>query len=309
MDIRALGMGLAFAFLWSSAFTSARIIVMAAPPLTALTFRYIIAGLLALAIAKALKQQMPRGWPAWRGILVFGVCQNGLYLGLNFVAMQWVEASVAAIIASSMPLIVALLGWVVLRDRPAPMALAGLIAGMAGVAVIMATRVTGGAVGWGILLCVIGALALAIATLSVKSASGRGNLLMVVGLQMLVGAATVALPALALERGASVAWSWPLVLSFAYTTVFPGLVATWIWFLLVRRIGTVKAAAFHFLNPFIGVAVAAVLLGERLTWLDALGVAIIAAGILAVQLAKAPPAIAAAEAATGAPVARTRDRA
>ncbi|NDV02749.1 DMT family transporter [Pseudoroseicyclus tamaricis] len=306
MDIRAIGIGLAFAFLWSSAFASARIIVTAAPPLSALTLRYLIAGLLALAIAKALGQRMPKGRAAWRGIIVFGICQNGLYLGLNFVAMQWVEASLAAIIASSMPLIVALLGWIALGDRPAPLALGGLIVGMGGVALIMSTRVTGGAVGWGILLCVVGALALAVATLSVRSASNGGNLLMVVGLQMLVGAATVGLPALLLERGAEVAWSRELVLSFAYTTVFPGLVATWLWFLLVRRIGTVKASAFHFLNPFIGVAVAALLLGERLSWLDAVGVAIIAAGILAVQLAKAPPRVAAAEAATAAPAVPAR---
>ncbi|MEM9240962.1 MAG: EamA/RhaT family transporter, partial [Pseudomonadota bacterium] len=33
MDIRAILMGLAFAFMWSSAFTSARVIVAAAPPI------------------------------------------------------------------------------------------------------------------------------------------------------------------------------------------------------------------------------------------------------------------------------------
>ncbi|WP_373355303.1 DMT family transporter [Pseudoroseicyclus sp. CXY001] len=301
MDIRAIGMGLAFAFFWSSAFTSARIIVTAAPPLTALTARYLLAGIIAIALARALGQHLPRDRRTWTAIVIFGICQNALYLGLNFVAMQWVEASVAAIIASAMPLIVAFLGWVVLGDRPGPLALAGLVAGMAGVALIMATRIEGGAVGLGLALCVIGALALAVATLAVKGASGSGNLVMVIGLQMLVGAVSVGLPALALERGAEIAWSSTLVLSFAYTTIFPGLVATWIWFLLVRRIGTVKASAFHFLNPFIGVAVAAVLLGERLTLLDGIGVAIIAAGILAVQLSKAPPRVAEAEAATAAP--------
>ena len=36
------------------------------------------------------------------------------------------------------------------------------------------------------------------------------------------------------------------------------------WFTLVNRIGAVKASTFHFLNPFFGVAVAALLLGEKL---------------------------------------------
>jgi len=56
-----------------------------------------------------------------------------------------------------------------------------------------------------------------------------------------------------------------------------------VWFLLVGRIGAVRAATFHFLNPFFGVAVAAVLLGESLGIYDVIGVAIIMAGILAVQ--------------------------
>ncbi|NHX28214.1 EamA/RhaT family transporter, partial [Escherichia coli] len=42
MDIRAIGMGLAFALMWSSAFTSARIIVADAPPLLALSRRFLI---------------------------------------------------------------------------------------------------------------------------------------------------------------------------------------------------------------------------------------------------------------------------
>jgi drug/metabolite transporter (DMT)-like permease len=86
-----------------------------------------------------------------------------------------------------------------------------------------------------------------------------------------------------------VTWSWPLVIAFAYTTLVPGLAATWVWFTLVNQIGAVKAATFHFLNPFFGVAVAAVLLGEKLGLLDVVGVTVIAAGILAVQLSKQKP--------------------
>ena len=56
MDLRALAMGLAFAFMWSSAFTSARIIVADAPPITALAIRFVISGLLGIAIAAAIGQ-------------------------------------------------------------------------------------------------------------------------------------------------------------------------------------------------------------------------------------------------------------
>jgi probable blue pigment (indigoidine) exporter len=59
--------------------------------------------------------------------------------------------------------------------------------------------------------------------------------------------------------------------------------------MLVDRIGTVKAATFHFLNPFFGVAIATVLLNETLGPLDLVGVTIITGGILAVQLSKQKP--------------------
>ena len=54
MDIRAIAMGLAFAFMWSSAFTSARIIVADAPPISTLALRFVISGLIGIALAAAL---------------------------------------------------------------------------------------------------------------------------------------------------------------------------------------------------------------------------------------------------------------
>ncbi|WP_415234429.1 DMT family transporter [Pseudorhodobacter sp.] len=286
MDLRALFMGLAFALMWSSAFTSARMIVMDAPPLTALALRFLVSGLIGVAMATALGQttRLTRG--QWRATILFGICQNALYLGFNFVAMQWVEASLAAIVASTMPLLVALAGWLYFGERLRALGYAGLFAGIAGVAIIMGSRLSGGVDLLGLVFCGIGVLALTFATLSVRSASGGGNLLMVVGLQMLVGSSLLAVAAVALESW-DVHWTPRLGLAFAYTTLVPGLLATWVWFLLVARIGAVRAAAFHFLNPFFGVVIAAVFLGEALTRWDVIGVIIIAAGILAVQLARA----------------------
>lgn len=287
MDLRSIAMGLTFALMWSSAFATAHIIVAAAPPLHALALRFLISGLIAVGIALALGQSWRLTRAQWRATVLFGLCQNGLYLGLNFVAMQWVEASLAAIIASTMPLLVALLGWALFGEKLRPLGVAGLAAGVAGVALIMGARLSGGVDLAGVLLCGIGALALAFATLAVRGASSGGNLLMVVGLQMLIGAALLALAALTLETW-QVHWSGRLIAAFAYQVLVPGLAATMIWFLLVQRIGAVRAATFHFLNPFFGVAIAALLLGEHIRLVDFIGVSIIMAGILAVQLAKAP---------------------
>lgn len=78
-----------------------------------------------------------------------------------------------------------------------------------------------------------------------------------------------------------------MVFAFWYTVLVPGVLATLVWFLLVDRIGATRSATFHFLNPFFGVVIAWVLLGEPLSLWDVFGVVIIAGGILAVQLARA----------------------
>ncbi|MCB5198961.1 DMT family transporter [Loktanella sp. TSTF-M6] len=285
MDIKALVMGVAFAAMWSSAFTSARIIVEYAPPLTALAARFLMSGIVAVGIALAMGQRMRLTRQQWRGVIIFGVCQNALYLGMNFVAMQTVEASLASIMASTMPLLVALAGWLIFGRRLPVLGVAGLLAGFAGVAIIMSARLGAGSDPFGMMLCALAAVSITVATLAVAGASSGGNLMMIVGLQMFVGFICCAIPA-ALFETPVIDMNWRLGLAFGYTVLVPGVLATLVWFALVGRIGAVKASTFHFLNPFLGVVIAAILLGEKIGPADVLGVAVIAAGILAVQISK-----------------------
>ncbi len=287
MDLRAIAMGLTFAFIWSSAFASARIIVADASPLFSLALRFLISGVLGVAIAGALGQSWNLTRSQWHATILFGICQNALYLGLNFYALQTIEASLAAIIASTMPLLVALAGWLLMGEKLRPLGVIGLLAGFAGVSVIMGSRVSAGIDLNGVAMCGLGALALTFATLAVRGATSGGNFMMVVGLQMLVGSAVLFVAAPFFET-IYFNPTLPVLLAFTYTTLFPGLVATLIWFMLLNRIGAIRAATFHFLNPVFGVTVAAILLGERLGPMDAVGVLITTLGILAVQLSRQP---------------------
>jgi drug/metabolite transporter (DMT)-like permease len=285
-DWRALALGLAFATIWSSAFTSSRIVVEYWPPFLVLTVRFLASGAIALGIGFALGQRIRLTRPEWRAVVVFGICQNALYLGLFHFAMQTVQASLAAIIASALPLCVAALGRVFLGQRLPPVAVAGLLAGFAGVLVIMTGRLGHGLDWGGVAACVTGVVALSVATLTLRNAAAGGSLWMVVGLQMLVGAAAL-FPASLIFETWQVAFAPRFFVAFVYSALVSGVVATMIWFVLVRRIGATRAATFHFLNPVLGVAIAAAVLGEHVTGRDLVGVAIIMAGILAVQLARA----------------------
>ena len=277
--------GLLFVFIWSSAFTSGKFIVADAPPITALAIRFYISGLLAIGLAVLLGQRLRLTHQHVLAIVLFGICQNALYLGLNFVAFETVDASIAVVIASLLPITVAIASWLAFRERLAPLAVAGLVIGLIGAGIVLADRLGKGADAFGISMCILGVLALTVATLVVRTLAASGAVMWMVGLQMLVGAAALTPFALALESW-EVTFSTPMLIAFGYTILFPGIVATWLWFVLLGDIGATKAAAFHFLNPFFGVVVAWIFLGEQITRADLIGVAFIMVAILAVQLSK-----------------------
>lgn len=285
MNLKSIIMGLGFVLMWSSAFTSSRIAVSYASPLMLLSVRFLISGLLAVGIAYALGQNARLSRKQWIAVVLFGILQNGVYLGTNFVALQTIDAGLAAIIASLLPLTVAAASWAVFGEKLPKLGVFGLALGTTGMLIIMSSRLIGGADSYGVGLVFIGVAALTIATLLVRGASGSGNVLMIVGLQMLVGSA-VLFPTSLLFETWHIDPTWQLLAAFTYATLIPGLVATLIWFLLVGRIGATRASSFHFLNPFLGVAIAALVLNEALTLRDLIGVAVIMAGIIAVQTSR-----------------------
>jgi drug/metabolite transporter (DMT)-like permease len=290
MNPLVLLLGTGFSIMWSSAFSAARIAVQDAPPLSLLTFRFFASGLIALALGRLLGQRLPRGRRAWGSLVVLGLCQNALYLTLVFIAVQTIPAALAAVIVSTLPLLVAAVSPVITGERPGPLAVVGLLLGFAGVVYILHGRIGGGADVTGIVLCLAAVLALMVATMVVNHGGFGGGLMMVVGVQMLVGSAALLPFALVFESLATVNPTAELALAFAYIVLVPGLLATAVWFSLIGWIGPTRASVFHFLNPGFGILIAWLLLGEPLAEGMLLGATAVAAGILLVQLARLRPA-------------------
>ncbi|MEM6678396.1 MAG: DMT family transporter [Pseudomonadota bacterium] len=282
--------GISFALIWSSAFSVAKMLVTHSPPFAISAIRFALAAMLAGGLALALGQPFPRRAGAWRAIALLGLCQNTLYLGFFFTAMTVIPAGLAAIIASAMPLIVAAVAPRLLGERLGWARVAGIALGFGGVVWIMGSRVVGGVDLGGLGLAILGTLALATATLTVKRTDFGTGLLMVVACQMGIGALGCVPLALLFED--VTAWDWTdetvpfLAPAFAYAVLFPGIVATLLWFVLVKRVSAAGASTFHFLNPVFGVGFAFLFLAEPVSARDAVGVAAVAAGILIVNRAR-----------------------
>ncbi len=275
MGLKSVIMGLGFVILWSSAFTSAKIIVQYSPPLLILSVRFFITGGLGLLLANLFFEKISLTKKEWYSLVAFGLCQNTVYLGCNFIAMGSIDAFLAAIIASMLPILVAIFSWVMKIEKIGFTGIVGMLFGILGCLIILKDKVMIPSNLFGMLFCLIGATALAVATLLVKNTTSKENqILRIVSIQMLVGGLPLIFLSLIFEVW-EITFSTSFIIAFFYTCFFPGLLATIIWFNLVRKEGAIRASAFHFLNPPMGVLIASLVLAESIKTLDIFGIVIL----------------------------------
>ena len=283
MEFKHILLGVGFAFIWASAFPSAKMAVQFCPPFFFLFLRFSLAGLFSIVLGSYLGQSFQFDRKSLMLIAVFGLIQNGLYLGLIFLALTKIDSNVSVIIASILPLTVAFFSWILFKTRMSLLGFCGLIVGLSGVLLIMLQRVERDYETLGISLCLLGLLATTFSTLIITKINiNKDNILIVVGLQMLAGSLFL-LPISYFFEVWSVSFNMTFLFTFLYIAAFPGIIGPVIWFYLQKEIGAVKYSSFHFLVPFFGIGISYFLLGEILTFSDMVGVLIIILGLYLVN--------------------------
>jgi drug/metabolite transporter (DMT)-like permease len=261
---------------WGGTYPAIRVMVETAPPLVATGVRFLVAGVLLygwlLVRGGRDRVRLPRREAA--GAAIVGMVILG-DIGLLALAEQEVPAGLAALIIASVPL------WIVLLrlaagERPARLTLAAVVAGLAGVALLVAPGGGSGApLGW--LLLLVGAAAIeATGQFFSPRAPLPADALVSTAVQLLAAGATLAVAGLAAgEKIDPGRFSGDALLAFAYL-VGPGSLvayAAFVWLLANVPISTVSTYAY--VNPVVAVFVGWALLDEEIT-------PAIAAGALAV---------------------------
>jgi len=269
-----------FCLLWSSAFAAAKAALIDCPPLLLLTARFLLAGGLTLIVAAT----RPGAWHiSWRdlGVLVvLGLANNALYLGLNQLAMTTIAAGLAALIASANPVLTAVLASVFLAEPMTWRKAAGLGLGVLGVVIIVQHRIAIGAdAPIGITFAVAALTALVAGTILFKRLKPAAGLWIGTGIQNLVAGVAVAPFAFTFESVSDVVPTWRLLWALGFLVLFVSILAYVIWFHLLTVIGPSAASAYHFLMPPLGVFFGWLLLGEHVEVRDLVGILPITVGI------------------------------
>src|SRR2546430_8509951 len=278
----ALGAGAAilYVFLWASAFVPSRILARGAPPLTILAIRFILAGGLLFAGVWAARLRVPRDGATWLRLFAVGLGGNALYLGLSYEALRHMSAGMGSIVASTNPLILALVAPWLLREPLTIRKSTGLLLGFAGVVLAMYTRAGSSAARLvDVLLSLLGVLSFVFSNVLYKRMRERPHPVVLNAAQLFCAGLALVPAALLIEGTPHIQWTAPLAVSLMYLIVVLSVGASMLWFWILQHGEASRVSAYFFLTPVFGLLLRAILLGEQLAVADAIALVVIAAGL------------------------------
>ncbi|NKM58982.1 EamA family transporter [Rhizobium anhuiense] len=250
--------------IFSGSLPATRVAVMQFDPVFLTVARAAIAGILALGLLIAFREKRPSG----RDILSLAVVALGVVVGfplLTALALQHVTSAHSIVFVGLLPLATAIFGVIRGGERPKPAFWLFSILGSA--------LVAGFALAQGLAASPIGDLLMLAAIIVCGLGYAEGGRLSrtLGGWQVISWALVLSLPVMVavalLHRPASFSGiETPALLGLAYVSLFSMLIGFIFWYRGLSQGGIAAVGQLQLLQPFFGLALAATLLHEPVTW-------------------------------------------
>lgn len=287
MPLRDWMLLLILSVLWGGSFFFVELAVGALPAMTIVWLRVAPAALLLALVLWARGLAWPRGWRAWAALAVMGLLNNALPFVLFVTAQARIDSGLAAILNATTPLWALILGLVAGAEaRPGMARIAGLGLGFGGVAVMLGGGATGTTSTLAAqLLCLGGALSYACAGVWGRRFAPMGLSPLATAFGQLAMASLLLLPLmLYLDRPWQLALPGPSVLgALAGLTLLSTALAYLIYFRLLASAGAVNLLLVTFLIPVSALGLGIGVLGEAPGVRTLAGMALIGAGLAAID--------------------------
>lgn len=278
----------AVCFFWGTTYLAIRVGLETLPPTLFAGLRFLTAGVLLFTIVRAWSgARLPKG-KEWFEQSVVGLALLGVGNGLVVWAEQWVLSGPAALLVATSPF------WVMgverfLREgeRAGGRAIAGLLIGFGGIALLVAPNLYGTSINskylWGML-----ALQAACASWSVGSVYAKHHPtgvqpLMGAAIQMLIAGAALTLTGIILGEGSNLHFSARSFGAFTYLIVFGSIVAYGSYTYAVQKLPLSLVSTYSYINPVIAVVLGWIVLGEQMSWRVIAAMLIILGGVAMVK--------------------------
>jgi drug/metabolite transporter (DMT)-like permease len=236
------------------------------PPLTLRGTTGVIGALLlaALALLRGQSLHVPR--QLWPRLVLAAILNVGCWMVLMGLALLWLPASEAALIAYTMPVWASLLAWPILGERPNLLRVISLVMAFAGLSAIMGGNGFAASLAKlpGIIMALGGALGFAVGTVLAKKLPLTLPPLSAAAWQIGIGCLPVSIVGLLFETSNLAALSETGWILLVYSTVIQFCVAYVCWFAALARLPASVAAIGTMAVPVIGVVASALALHEPL---------------------------------------------
>lgn len=256
---------------WGSTYLAIRFGVETIPPFMMAGMRFACAGLLLYGWARVRGAPRP-SLREWRSAAVVGLLLLFVANGGVTWSEQRVPSGIAAVLAATVPLWIAVLDWTLHGGaRPRPGVIAGLLVGLAGVFLLVGPDQVLGQhrldmTGIGVLL--VAAVSWAAGSLYSRKAVLPSSPLLATSMEMLSGAAALFLMAglsgefQRFDPAAVTARSW---LAVGYLSLFGSIIgfSAYVWLLRVAHAS--RVATYAYVNPVIAIFLGWSLAGEAFT--------------------------------------------
>jgi drug/metabolite transporter (DMT)-like permease len=273
---------------WGSSYLVTSIGVHNLPPRLFSGIRFTLSGLLLLSLARALGRRPVLDAAELRHTLIVSFCTIVVSNGFNNWAMQWVPSNQTALLNASSALWIAGFGTLGRRGHAlSTRVVAGLALGFAGVALVLNPFATVSGRHPDLALPQLGILAgcigWSLGTVYFRNVGTRLDLLSFIGAQMLFGG--IALIALGVGFGEVARWTWSMrgLLAMVYLTIASSCITYIAYGWLARNASPAQTGTFGYVNPAIAALLGWLVLGERLTASQVLGMAVVLGGVVLVS--------------------------
>lgn len=267
---------------WGSTYAVATELLPPDRPLFTGVMRALPAGLLLTALARTL----PTGAWWWKSA-VLGTLNIGAFFPLLFLSAYRLPGGVAAVLGAAGPLFVVGLAALLLGERAGVRTVLAAVAGAFGVSMVVLTAEAGLDL-VGVVAGVVSSVSMAAGTVMTKRwgrPEGVGPLA-VTGWQLTAGGLVI-IPVAALVEGAPPALDGGALLGYGYMMLINTGLAYWIWFRGIGRLSVTSVTLLGPLSPLTAAVIGWAALGQALSPVQLVGMAIAFGATVAGQLAVA----------------------
>jgi probable blue pigment (indigoidine) exporter len=290
--IKTLTAGFVFAILWASASTATKTALHFAQPFVISICRFFLASFIMLFIAHVLlKQQLPQKQD-WKKLMIYGLLNIAIYLGFFVIGMQFISAGIASLFIATSPVFISIIAAIWLKHPLKLPTLLSLFICLLGILVAAYPLLrTSYVTPFGLLIILLSMISYSVASLYFTRNNWKGlHILTINGWQTFFGAVfTLPFFFYFYEEGKNI-FNWRMIVSVIWLALPVSIGAVMLWMFLLKK-DPVRASFWLFLCPIFGIIIAAILLGEPVSWYTFLGVSLVLAGLYLVQKNSSPAAL------------------